>query len=85
MNFTPQQIAIAALNAASLGFELAGQPRLSGMFTTLANGLQSGANIDAHMAVVAEKLKASTSPPTDADWADVTSRIQSDSDRLQGA
>lgn len=83
MKFSLQEIAIAGLNAASLGFGLAGQPRISGIFTTLANGLQSGANIDAHMAVVAEKLKAREL--TDADWADVTARIEADSDRLQGA
>lgn len=83
MKLSPQEIAIAALNAASLGFELAGQPKLAGMFTTLASGLQSGANIDAHMAEVAEKLKAG--PVTDTDWADVTARIEADSDRLQRA
>lgn len=83
MKLTPQQIAIAALNAASLGFELAGQPKLSGMFTSLANGLQAGAEIDAHMAAVAEKLKER--PINEQDWADVTARIEADSDRLQRA
>lgn len=83
MKLSPQEVAIAALNAASLGFELAGQPKLSGMFTSLANGLQSGANIDAHMSAVADKLKER--PITEADWADVTARIEADSDRLQGA
>jgi hypothetical protein len=49
----------------------------------LADAAESGKNVDAHMQLVADKLKDRDA--TDADWEDVVARIQADSDRLQGA
>jgi hypothetical protein len=49
----------------------------------LADAAEAGQQVDAHMEAVAQKLKDRNA--TDEDWADVTARIASDSDRLQKA
>jgi hypothetical protein len=47
----------------------------------LADAAEAGKAVDEHMKLVAEKLKDRDA--TDEDWADVISRINADSDRLQ--
>ena len=73
-------IAIIALRSLGMLFGLQGQPKAATSLGLLADGLESGANVDAHMAAVAIALK-SGSP---LDWEDVHKRITADSARLQG-
>lgn len=76
-------VALVSLRGAALALSLAGQTRAANSLYTLADAAERGVNIDAHMAGVAEKLK--TRSATDADWADVSERIEADSDRLQAS
>ncbi len=80
----PLQIAIVALRAAALAVGIVGNAKASQALLAVADAVQAGVNVDAHMAAVAEKLKAGTAV-TDADWDDVLARIAADSDRLQSA
>jgi hypothetical protein len=73
-------IAIVALRALATLFGLQGQVKYGQSLSLLADGLESGANVDAHMAAVAAALKSGA--PTD--WDDVHARITADSARLQG-
>lgn len=63
--------------------ELQGQSKTADALFALADAAESGKNVDAHMRLVADKLKDRNA--TDADWADVVARIEADSERLQGA
>jgi ribulose kinase len=71
---------ILTLRSLGVLFGLQGQPKAAQSLGLLADGLESGANVDAHMAAVATALKSGSS----LDWADVHARITADSARLQG-
>lgn len=73
--------ALVALRSSALVLGLQGRQTESSALAAVANALESGRNVDAHMAVVAEALKQGVA----ADWAGVLARIEADSDRLQGA
>jgi len=79
----PTLLALVSLRAAALALSLAGQTRASNSLYTLADAAERGVNIDTHMAGVAEKLKNRSA--TDADWQDVSARIEEDSARLQAS
>lgn len=72
-------LAILALRSLGMLFGLQGQPKAASSLGLLADGIESGANVDAHMASVAAAIK-SGSP---LDWDDVHDRIVADSNRLQ--
>jgi hypothetical protein len=77
----PKALAVIGLRAAALALVLTGQSRAGNALYALADAADAGANIDAHMAEVAAKLKDRSA--TDADWTDVAARIEADSQRLQ--
>jgi hypothetical protein len=74
-------LALIAVRAAALGLAATGQGAASQALLLLASAAESGANIDAHMAEVARKLKAGVALD-DALWADLTARIQAASAEL---
>jgi hypothetical protein len=76
-------LAIVGLRAAALALLLAGDKRSSDRLYTLADLVEAGKATDDHMALVAEKLK--NRDITDADWDEVMSRIEEDSNRLQSS
>lgn len=73
---SPLTLALISIRGVALSLSLQGQRQASDALSALANAAESGKAVDEHMALVAEKLKARAA--TDADWADVTSRIQAD-------
>jgi hypothetical protein len=75
---TPLQIFTIALRGSALALELQGQEKASGSLYLLADGIDAGRNVDAHMAEVAEKLKDRDA--TDEDFADVEARIRAESE-----
>lgn len=75
---TPLQIFTIALRGSALALELQGQAKASGSLYLLADGIDAGRNVDAHMAEVAEKLKDREA--TDEDFADVEARIRAESE-----
>lgn len=77
----PQILAIIALRSAALAATLAGRSSTASALYSLADLVESGQAVDAHMAEVATKLKDRTL--TDADWSEVANRIHADSARLQ--
>lgn len=78
----PKVLAIIALRSAALAATLAGRPQQAAALYALADSIEAGRAVDAHMAEVADKLKSRDL--TDDDWADVTSRIDADAARLHG-
>ena len=76
-------LAVIGLRASALALTLSGQVKAANSLYALADLVEAGRASDAHMELVAEKLK--TRDITDADWDDVISRIETDSDRLQGS
>lgn len=76
-------LAIVGLRAAALALSLAGQTRAANLLYTLADGAEAGADIDAHMALVADKLKERG--VDESDWADVEARIRSDLARVSNS
>ena len=79
----PQTIAIVALRAAALALALSGQAKGSKALYALADAAEAGANVDAHMAEVAARLRDG-SAVTDADWDSVESRIAASREALHG-
>lgn len=73
--------ALVALRSSALVLGLQGRQTESNALAAVANALESGRNVDAHMSIVAEALKQGTA----ADWQGVLDRIENDSARLQGA
>lgn len=73
-------LAIVALRSLATLFALQGQGKHGESLNLLADGLESGANVDGHMADVAAALKSGN----EIDWDEVTGRIKADSARLQG-
>lgn len=80
----PLILGLVALRAAALALSLTGNSKGAQVLYAAADAAEAGVNIDAHMAAVAQRLKAGEAI-TDADWDDVLSRIKADSDRLQGS
>lgn len=78
----PLLLAIIGLRSTALALSLAGEGRGSNALYALADLVEAGLATDAHMAAVAEKLKAG--PITDVDWDDVEARITEDRNRLHG-
>lgn len=74
---------VIALRTGALVAGIAGQPRTADRFYTLADGVEAGRLTEAHMQLVADKLKSRQI--TDADWDDVEQRIASDAARLHGS
>jgi hypothetical protein len=79
----PKIMLILTLRSTALAAELAGRPQQAAALRALADSIQAGRAVDAHMAEVAEKLKDGGSA-TEADWADVYARIDADRARLHG-
>lgn len=79
--FSPLVLALIGLRGAALALSLSGNTKAATQVYALADAAEAGRAIDAHMAMVAEKLK-SRSAMTD-DWSDVAAAIEADSDRLQ--
>lgn len=75
-------LAVVGLRSSALALAIAGQGRASNHLYTLADLVEAGSATEAHMQLVAEKLKSRAI--TDEDWQDVLSRIETDSARLQG-
>lgn len=75
----PKLIALVTLRGLSTLFGLQGNDKVSRSLNLLASGLESGINVDAHMAAVATAMKSGAP----LDWDDVTQRIEADSARLQ--
>lgn len=73
-------LGILTLRSLGLMFALQGNVRASSSVLLMADTLQAGGNIDAHMQAMADNLSAGTAP----DWADIERRIRADSDRLHG-
>ena len=76
----PLLVVLIALRAAALGAALAGQAKVSNGLYALADAIEAGRATEAHMAEVAEKLKAQDI--TSVDWDDVAARIAAERDRL---
>ena len=83
MRISPLTLALIGLRGAALGLDLQGQKNAADSLFALADAAEAGKEVDAHMAVVADKLRDRKA--IDADWADVSARITADSDRLQKA
>ena len=77
----PITYTLVALRSLALLFGLQGRQTESNTLAAIASAIESGRNVDSHMASVAEALKQGAA----ADWTDVLARIEADSDRLQGA
>lgn len=76
----PLTLALIALRGTALALSLQGQNKTSDYLYLLADAAESGLDVDAHMALVAEKLKQRSA--NDEDWSDVTDRIEELSGRL---
>jgi len=75
------QVALAeVLRGMSLGANLAGLQRYAGYLDSVANLIDANADVEAHMKLIVEKLKAG--PIMDSDFKDAHIRIQADLDRL---
>jgi hypothetical protein len=75
---TPLDLLAIAIRGSALALELQGQKHTSGALFLLADGVEGGRNVDAHMATVAEKLKDRDA--IDDDFADVEARIRAESE-----
>jgi hypothetical protein len=75
----PKNIALISLRGLAALFRLRGLVDQASALEKIAAGIQSGINVDEHMALVAEALK--TDAPND--WANVTARINAEGDKFQ--
>jgi hypothetical protein len=78
---SPLIIALISIRSTALAADLAGRSGLSDQLYGLADAIDAGRATDAHMALVAEKLKSRDI--TDADVAEVMARIDADSAELR--
>jgi hypothetical protein len=79
---------VTIARSAALALGLAGQSRLGGMFDTIASLAESGANVEAKMALIKAKLDelhAAGQLLSDGDWDAVEASINAASDKLQGS
>lgn len=74
----PISLGLVTLRSLALLLSLQGRTSEASTLSALASAAESGADVDAHMKEVAEKLKAGGA----VDWNDVTARIQNSSARL---
>lgn len=77
---TPLQIMLAAIRAAAQIAANSNDDDTARGLMLLAEGIESGRNIDQHMRMVGEQLAAGTAPS----WDDIQARAQSEHERLQG-
>lgn len=77
---SPIALALIGIRGAALALTLGGQPKAAQALNTLADAAEAGRNVDAHMARVADKLKARAS--TDDDWQEVADAVEADLGRL---
>jgi hypothetical protein len=75
-----QDVLAEVLRGLSLGANLAGLQRYAGYLDAVANLVDANEDVEAHMKLIVEKLKAG--PIVDADFKDAYNRIQDDLDRL---
>lgn len=73
--------ALIALRSSSLALSINGRAVEGNTLAALANALESGRDVDNHMAAVAEALKRGDA----ADWQGVLNAIEADSARLQNS
>ena len=73
-------LALIGIRGAALALSLGGQTKAATALGTLADAAEAGKNIDDHMALVADKLRARAS--TDADWQEVADAVEADLGRL---
>lgn len=78
--FSTTMIAIVSLRSAALAATLAGDAKTAAALHLVADSIAAGQATDAHLALVAEKLKERDL--TQLDWTDVTDRINADRARL---
>jgi hypothetical protein len=78
----PLVYVLIALRSAALAVGVAGRTRTADSLYAVADAIEAGRATDAHMAQVADKLKARDI--TDADWDEVVARIETDAARLHG-
>lgn len=74
----PKALAVMTLRALAQLFTLQGEPRAAQTFTKTADLIDAGADVDEHMARVAEVLN-SDGP---IDWDDVEARIRTSHEEL---
>lgn len=79
----PKTLAIVTLRALATLFTLQGGTRQAQSLKLLASGIESGADVDAHMERVAQALEASGGSVSSDAWDDVHARIMADSESLQ--
>lgn len=72
-------LAIISLRALAQLFTLQGQTKQADALALVAAGVESGADVDAHMRDVAAALEAGEA----ADWDDIHARITAEADRLR--
>lgn len=77
---SPTALALVGLRGVALVLSLSGNSKVADGLYALADAAEAGRNVDAHMALVAEKLKARSVTPED--WQEVTAAIEEDSARL---
>jgi hypothetical protein len=75
----PKTLAIVSLRALAQLFRLQGAGKRGDSLDLLADGIKSGADIDAHMQGVADALESGET----ADWDDLHARINAEADRLR--
>jgi hypothetical protein len=71
-------LALIGLRAAALALSLQGQETAARTLHLLADSVEAGKNVDAHMAEVAAKLKAGEA----IDWDDLRARIEAAGEAL---
>lgn len=75
----PKTLALIALRGLGTLFSLQGNASAATALNKIAAAIESGQNVDKHMQLVADALKAGTPK----DWDGLLARINADSDRLQ--
>lgn len=79
----PLTYVLIALRSAALAVDIAGRSNTAEALYGIADAIEAGKATDAHMALVAEKLKARAIEASD--WDDVLARIEIDSARLHAS
>lgn len=80
-NLSKTTIAVLALRSAGFAADLFGRTRIADYLFALADGVESGRNVDEGMAAVAALLKDRKA--TDADWVTTMERLGIASEDLQ--
>jgi hypothetical protein len=75
----PKTLAVMAARALAQLFTLQGDSKAAESLTFVANGIESGLDVDEHMQSVADALNAG-SPVS---WDDVTARIEAEAAELR--